>query len=80
MLESAGLQINLSKSAAIIRVKGPRLRAFQKNYIMQRRCGVLLKCITREGKVYQVPIGKKWDYFGTTLSYSPTTRKQYYDE
>ena len=59
MLEDAGLKINLGKSAAIIRVVGPRLRAFQQNYITRG-----------EGKTYPVPIVKRWAYLGSTLSYT----------
>ena len=70
MLEVAGLKINLGKSAAIIRVVGPRLRAFQQNYITRRTNGVFLKCSTGDGKTYHIPIVKRWDYLGSTLSYT----------
>ena len=69
LLESAGLKINLAKSAAILRIQGTRFRAFQKNFIVKRPNGVFLKCCTTEGKAYHVPIVKKWNYLGSTLSY-----------
>ena len=36
---------------------------------MRRADGVFLKCSTRSGKTYLVPLVKKWDYLGATLSY-----------
>ena len=68
-LEDAGLQLNLQKSAAMLKVAGPKERAFYKNYVMRRADGVFLKCSTRSGKTYLVPLVKKWDYLGATLSY-----------
>ena len=69
-LEDAGLQLNLQKSAAMLKVVGPKERAFYKNYVMRRADGVFLKCSTRSGKTYHVPLVKKWDYLGATLSYA----------
>ena len=71
LLESAGLQINLGKSAAILKVVGPRLHAFQKNFILRRANGVFLKCkCTNRDTTYHIPIVKRWDYLGSTLSYT----------
>ena len=71
MLESAGLKINLGKLAAILRVVGPRLHAFQKNFIMRRANGVFLKCrCTSSDTTYHIQIVKRSDYLGSTLSYT----------
>ena len=69
-LEFVGLTLNLAKSAAILKVVGPKARAFYKNYVMRRSHGIYLKCITRSGRVYHVPLVKKWDYLRATLSYT----------
>ena len=69
LLESFGLRINLGKSAAIVKVAGPRLHAFYKRFIQRRSDGVYLKCTTKQGSTYHVPVVKKWDYLGSVLSY-----------
>ena len=67
-LEDVGLTLNLAKSAAILKVVGPKAGAFYKNYVMRRSHGNYLKCVTSSGRVYHVPLVKKWDYLGATLS------------
>ena len=68
MLEIAGLRINLGKSAAIIKIVGRKRTACEKSYVMRRSHG-LLKCSSRDGRTYHVPIVQRWDYLGATLSY-----------
>ena len=73
LLESFGRRINLGKSAAILKVVkllDPILNAFQKNLIRRRSEGVFLRCASRDGKTYRVPIVKQRDYLGSVLSYS----------
>ena len=69
-LESAGLTLNLAKSAAMFKATGPKLKSFCKTHVMRRADGVYLKCATRAGKTYHVPLVKKWDYLGAILSYA----------
>ena len=65
-----GFSSTFKKSAAILKVVGRKERAFYKNYVMRRADGVFLKCSTRSGKTYHVPLVKNWDYLGATLSYA----------
>ena len=67
--EAHHFQLNLSKSAVILRVEGPRKHGFHKQYVAKRCDGVYLKCAAREGQVFRVPMVKSWGYLGAIIGY-----------
>ena len=43
LLEDHGFQLNLAKSAALIKIVGPKTYSFHRGYIARRKDGVYLK-------------------------------------
>ena len=63
MLEDHGFEINLAKSAAVIKLAGPRLRSFNRNYIARRKEDLYLKCSLSPDKTYWIPVASKYKNF-----------------
>ena len=74
LLTELGFEINLTKSVAVLKLVGSRAKAFSKTFVRKHRDGTALKCTTKTGTVFNIPIVRKCDYLGAVIGYEQPVR------
>ena len=69
VLESHGLQVNMGKSAALLELVGGGRNQVTKRFIRRRKDQRFLVCKSLNEHRYDLPLVKKFNYLGATISY-----------
>lgn len=69
LLETLQMDVNIDKTSAILRLKGPMAAKLQKQYIMRTKQGTFLKIPRANGQTTHVRLVTHFQYLGATISY-----------
>jgi len=69
LIESAGLELNVVKTTATLRMKGTLLNKIQRKHLHRTKHGVFLKIPRHDGTFTHIKLVKSFRYLGVMLSY-----------
>ena len=69
ILEALQMDVNISKTSALLRLKGPLAAKLQKQYVVRNKSGVFLKIPRANGTQTHIQLVSHVQYLGVTISY-----------